>query len=118
MERACIPAPSHCMKHMKGIHDAMDVLNGKWTIFIIGALNFGPRRFADLLTIVEGIGPKMLTKGLQELELNGIVKRSVVETDRVNISYETTEYGKTLFPIIRELSSWGTGHRKRVMGKQ
>ncbi len=116
----CRPSSTNypeCLKQMKGIHDTMYILSGKWKIRIIGALTFGPKRFGDLQMIVEGIGPKMLSKELHELEINGLVKREVVATKPVTVNYEITAYGKTLKTIIREMASWGNEHRKKVMGK-
>jgi len=64
---------------------------------------------------VKGIGSKMLSKELQELEVNGLVKRTVLNTKPVMIEYEITEYGQTLNPIINEMSTWGIQHRQRIL---
>lgn len=101
---------------MLGIHDAIDVLSGKWKIEIIGALTYGgKRRFMDLLRDVEGIAAKMLSKELQDLEANQLVKRTVMETKPITVEYEITEYGKTLQPVIHAIASWGLAHRERIM---
>ncbi|OMP76293.1 helix-turn-helix domain-containing protein [[Flexibacter] sp. ATCC 35208] len=113
----CAPVLSACMQRMKGIQDALDILNGKWKIRIMAALTFGPKRFVDLQMIIEGIGPKMLSKELQLLELNGLVRREVVDNKPVGVNYVITEYGLTLETVIKELSHWGNTHRIQVMGK-
>jgi DNA-binding HxlR family transcriptional regulator len=104
-----------CAEHLRAIHDTMDVLNGKWKIAIIGSLRFGKRRFMELQREVEGVGSKMLSKELRELEMNELVKRTVYDTKPVTVEYELTPYGKTLDTIIDEMAKWGHTHRKRIM---
>jgi DNA-binding HxlR family transcriptional regulator len=104
-----------CLEQMRAIHDTLDLLNGKWKIAIIGSLGFGKRRFMELQRLVEGIGSKMLSKELRDLEMNELVKRTVHDTKPVTVEYELTPYGKTLEDIISELAKWGKIHRKRIM---
>jgi len=56
-----------CLKHLKAINDTRDMLSGKWKVMIIGSLSFGKLRFSDLQKLIDGIGPKMLSKELHEL---------------------------------------------------
>jgi DNA-binding HxlR family transcriptional regulator len=107
-----------CTGHLRSIHDTLDIISGKWKITIIGSLNFGKKRFMELQREVEGIGAKMLSKELRELEINGLIKRTVYDTKPVTVEYEITEYGKTLSPIIYEMAKWGAEHRKKIMSKE
>jgi DNA-binding HxlR family transcriptional regulator len=96
--------------------DAMAVLGGKWKIHLIAVLNFkGKRRFSDLLRDMNGIGAKMLSKDLHELEANQLISRTVVQTKPLTVEYEITEYGKSLTPVICEIITWGVAHRQRIM---
>lgn len=104
-----------CAGHLRAIHDTLDMLSGKWKIAIIGSLSFGKKRFMELQREVEGIGSKMLSKELRDLEINELVKRTVYDTKPVTVEYELTDYGKTLQSIINEMHKWGTQHRKRIM---
>ncbi|WP_317128821.1 winged helix-turn-helix transcriptional regulator [Mucilaginibacter gracilis] len=91
------------------------MLSGKWKIRIIGSLSFGKKRFMELIANIEGIAAKMLSKELQELELNGLVKRTVLETKPITVQYELTGYGRSLKPIIDEMAVWGKQHRKNII---
>ena len=73
--------------------------------------------FMDLLREINGIGTKMLSKELQDLEINNLVSRKVMNTKPITVEYSITEYGKTLTPLIDELAKWGTAYRKSVYGK-
>ncbi|MDB5272863.1 MAG: transcriptional regulator [Chitinophagaceae bacterium] len=104
-------------KHL-AIKDTMELLSGKWKIQIIGALmRNGTMRFMDLLREVDGIAAKMLSKELQELEINELVKRTVCDTKPITVEYEMTTYGRTLEKVIAELAHWGELHRKRIFKK-
>src|SRR6478735_2961837 len=94
-----------CSAHHLAIRDTMDILSGKWKIQIIGTLHFGKKRFLELIAEIDGIAAKMLSKELQELELNGLVSRTVMETKPIRVEYELTEYGETLRPIIAEMAA-------------
>lgn len=106
-----------CKKELMAIHDAMDVLNGKWKIEIVAALIYNKqRRFSDILNDVNGISNKMLSKELKELEINKLIKRTVLDTHPITVQYELTEHGKTLQAIIHDLTEWGIKHRNEIMG--
>lgn len=107
--------PLDCPSQLRAIHDTMDLLSGRWKITIIGCLNFGEKRFMDLQREVEGIGSKMLSKELHELEVNGLVSRTVMNTKPVTVKYAITDYGQTLRPILAEMADWGKNHRKKVI---
>lgn len=106
-------------KEMMAIHDAMDVLNGKWKIYILSSIcHYNKRRFSDILNDVPGISNKMLSKELKELEINKLVERTVLDTHPVTVQYELTKHGKTLKTIIDDLTAWGMEHRKEITGKK
>jgi len=106
-----------CRHHQMAIADTLDLLSGKWKVRIIGGLAFGKKRYMELQRLIEGIGPKMLSKELQELELNGLISRTVLKTKPITVEYELTDYGKTLQPLIAEMAQWGSLHRKRIIKK-
>jgi DNA-binding HxlR family transcriptional regulator len=105
-------------KEIMAVHDAMDVLNGKWKISIISSIcYYNKRRFSDILNDVQGISNKMLSKELKELEINKLIKRTVLDTQPISVQYQLTEYGITLKTIIINLAEWGIEHRKVIIGK-
>jgi DNA-binding HxlR family transcriptional regulator len=103
-------------KEMMAVQDSMDVLSGKWKIAIISSIcYYNKRRFSDILNDVTGISNKMLSKELKELELNKLIKRSVLDTQPVTVKYTLTDHGKTLQTIINNLTDWGIEHRKKII---
>jgi len=115
MEKKIVYQRPGCTGALLAIRDTMELLSGKWKIQIIGTLLMNDKlRFMDLMRAVEGIGAKMLSKELQELEINQLVKRTVCDTKPITVEYEITEYGKTLEKVIFEIGNWGLEHRKKL----
>ena len=91
--------------------DTLNVINGKWKLPIIASLKRDINRFKDLLERVEKITPRMLSKELKELEINGIVERKVYNRTPVLIEYKLTESGKGITKVIDSMIEWGMIHR-------
>ena len=107
-----------CQVRIQSISDAMSILSGKWKFHILGTLIEGDiLGFMDLLREVDGIGTKMLSKELQDLETNQLISRTVMDTKPITVEYAITEYGKTLSPVIDALANWGIGYRLLIYGK-
>lgn len=104
-----------CQTRLNAIRDAMDILSGKWKFHILGTIIVGGKmRFMDLQREVHGIGAKMLAKELQDMEINRLVTRIVLDTKPVAVEYEITEYGKSLAPLIDEIVKWGIDYRSSL----
>lgn len=103
-----------CIAHHRAIRDTMDILSGKWKLRIVGSLSLGKKRFMELITHIDGIAAKMLSKELQDLEINGLVNRTVTKTKTITVEYELTAYGHSLKPIVDQMVIWGMQHRKRL----
>jgi DNA-binding HxlR family transcriptional regulator len=107
-----------CRNLLLSVHDALNVLSGKWKLAIIGALMFDIKKFRELEREIMHITPRMLSKELKELELNGIVKRTVRDTKPVSVEYSLTESGQTLKKVVETMAEWGQEHRGRIMKKE
>ncbi|MFZ4860781.1 winged helix-turn-helix transcriptional regulator [Sphingobacterium sp. Mn56C] len=104
-----------CKARVLAIKDSSDILCGKWKIFILGTLMVvDSMRFMELLHTIDGIGRKMLSKELQDLEINGLVSRTVLDTKPISVSYALTEQGRTLSGLLDEIIKWGTNYRKQL----
>jgi DNA-binding HxlR family transcriptional regulator len=106
-----------CANTIMAIHDVMYILNGKWKISIIACLLYDKMRYSDLLREVNGISGKMLSRDLKELELNGLIKRTILDTKPITVEYELTKYGTTLKDVTQIIADWGLEHRRRIKAK-
>lgn len=105
-----------CSKTLLPIFDALEVLNGRWKLLILGSLFFGNKRFKEISKEVKGVTDKMLSKELKALEMNHLIKRTVYDTFPPTVEYSITEHGKSLEKVLTELGNWGALHRKKIMG--
>src|SRR5689334_10003113 len=112
------PNKNLCISNILPIRDALDIISGKWKIPIMLALCIQNRRFKELHRDIPGITAKMLSKELKELEMNGLVKRTVHDTTPVSVEYSKTEYGHSLKPVIAALRDWGINHRQRIFSEE
>ncbi|HZH87919.1 MAG TPA: helix-turn-helix domain-containing protein [Chitinophagaceae bacterium] len=104
-----------CQVRMQGISDSLSILSGKWKLHILGTLIEGNALgFMDLMREVQGIGTKMLSKELKDLEMNHLINREVMDTKPITVQYSITEYGATLAPLIDELAKWGIAYRQSL----
>ncbi|WP_152267528.1 winged helix-turn-helix transcriptional regulator [Agriterribacter humi] len=115
MKKSVEPVHSECMGMLRPIRDALDVLNGKWKLPIIVALTFGEKRFGEISKEVQGITDRMLSKELRDLEINGLVKRTVEDAYPVKVTYALTPHSKSLNEVIESLKKWGILHRKNIL---
>lgn len=106
---------TECVETLRPIRDALEVLNGKWKLPIIVALTFGEKRFGEISKEVHGITDRMLSKELKDLEINGLVDRTVHDTYPVKVTYALTAHSKSLEEVIESLRKWGTLHREKIM---
>src|SRR6218665_913184 len=117
MEKEITAGEKECAQTIMAIHDVMDILNGKWKVSIMACLCFRKMRYSDLLKEVKGISGKMLSRDLKELEMNGLIKRTVLDTQPVTVEYEKTKYGATLNKVTGAIAEWGLEHRKRIKAR-
>lgn len=100
------------------VNDTMNVINGKWKLPIIGSLLFGKKRFKELEREIQKITPRMLSKELKDLEMNGIITRTVYNTIPVTVEYELTKSGELFKNVLDVMVEWGLQHRKDVIGTE
>ncbi|MBX3238768.1 MAG: helix-turn-helix transcriptional regulator [Chitinophagaceae bacterium] len=106
-----------CKKARLAVRDTLDIIGGKWKMVLLTILMDGKRRFRELSREAE-ISPRILSKELQELEMNGLVSRTVCNTKPITVEYAVTPYSETLKEVLEAMNRWGEKHRKRIMKGQ
>jgi DNA-binding HxlR family transcriptional regulator len=96
-----------------GINYVMDILKGKWKTNIICALGYKGKRFSEVFNGINDsyhgqLSKKVFINQLRELELDGIVMRTVRKTKPPQIvEYSLTEQGEKMRALLVELSILG-----------
>jgi len=99
------------------VNDTLNVMIGKWKLPIITSLLYGNKRFKEMEREIPGISPRMLSKELKDLELNGIIRRNVYDSMPVMVEYELTHSGKLLQEVLDAMIKWGLQHRSIQVAK-
>jgi DNA-binding HxlR family transcriptional regulator len=89
------------------VHDAMRVLQGKWTLQIVQTLLAGPRGFNDLARAVGGCNPATLSQRLDALAELGLVAKRVESTMPPRTAYSLTRAGRALEGVVEAIAAWG-----------
>lgn len=105
------------VEYVLNINDTLNVISGKWKLPILGSILFGKKRFTDIQRNIPKITPRMLSKELKELELNGVLVRTVYDTTPVSVEYDLSETGKQITEVLDKMIEWGIEHRKSVLKK-
>lgn len=86
----------------------LSIINGKWKLTIIYYLStYEVVRFNQLKRYLGKITYKTLSDSLKELEQDGLVNRRAFPQIPPKVEYSLTEKGKSLWPIIENMCSWG-----------
>jgi DNA-binding HxlR family transcriptional regulator len=106
-----------CDQELAAIKDSLEILGGKWKLRIMRHLNnrhAEKNTFKKLQREVDGISAKMLSKELQDLEMNLLISRTVMDTRPITVNYAITEYGLSVLPVTETLVQWGLNHRQKI----
>jgi DNA-binding HxlR family transcriptional regulator len=93
-----------------GIARALDAVGERWALLIVRELCFGPRRFVELKRALSPASPNVISQRLRELQRSGVVIKN-------STSYELTEWGSELHPILLRLGPWGARSPARPRGE-
>lgn len=96
------------------IRDALNVVSGKWKLAIICTLLSGPKGFADIERLLATISPRMLSRELRELEVNGAITRIETAGAGKARKYALTPSGEKLEQVVFLLAAWGKENRADV----
>jgi len=87
-----------------------NVLAGKWKVLIVWHLSFRSLRYAEIRRLLQGVAEKVLTAQLRDLERDGVVRRIVQQSARPHVTYELSDGGEELIPVMELMCAWGTKH--------
>lgn len=99
-----------------GIRITMEVIGGKWKSCIIHELKGGCLRPNEIHKMFPEANPRVINKQLKELEMCGIIKKTIYPVLPPHSEYGLTEVGETLIPIIEKLEEWGDYFKPTMAG--
>lgn len=88
----------------------------KWSLLVLLVINgSGPVRFNELGRLIPDISTRVLSGTLKTLEADGLINRKVYAQVPPKVEYSLTETGKSLVPLIMQLTEWAQANMKNVM---
>ncbi|MEU1087334.1 winged helix-turn-helix transcriptional regulator [Streptomyces sp. NPDC005576] len=85
-------------------------IGARWTVFVVNALDGGPRRFTELKGHISGITSKALTETLRSLEADGLISRHQYDENPPRVEYALTPLGHSLLVPLRAVRRWAEEH--------
>lgn len=82
------------------------ILQEKWTLLIVGSLMRGSCGFNELSRKAEGVNVTTLSQRLSLLEEAGIIVKTIHSTMPPRTSYELTNAGRALKPVLDAIEKW------------
>jgi DNA-binding HxlR family transcriptional regulator len=87
-------------------HRASELIGRRWNGAIIFVLLKSRCRFAMLRSAIPDITDRMLSDRLHELEVEGVIERTVIPETPVRVEYALTRKGKALAGPIEAITDW------------
>lgn len=97
-----------------GVETVLRILEGRWKLVILFHL-FGGRilRFSELERAIPGISQKMLIQQLRQMEVDGMVHRTIHHQVPPKVEYSLTPWGQELCPALDALLKWAETRETR-----
>ena len=96
------------------IEEFMDMIGGRWKVFILWELIQNARRSSELRKSIPPITQKVFTEQIRDLEDSGLVKRTIYPSVPPRVEYEATELGQSLREILKSMCHWSSANMEKV----
>lgn len=99
----------HC-----GTAVTFSLIGGKWKPIILWYLRHGKLRFSEIKKLIPDMTDKMLSIQLSKLEEDQLLERHQKgKKPPYRVEYSLTDLGKTLIPILKDITQWGKAYAER-----
>ena len=107
--------PRSDLELIERVHQALEVLHGKWKVPLLFFMARGIHRHSRLLECLPGASKKMMIDTLRALERDGIVVRRIYAEVPLRVEYSLTELGWTITEPMVALAEWSEEHADEVI---
>lgn len=85
----------------------LKMLSGRWKAQIFKLALDGPVRFNSLLRQIEGANKQSIAVALKDLEVNGLLERTIVSEKPLHVEYALSAKGQSFVPVFEQLETLG-----------
>jgi len=100
------------------VEDRLAFMGHRWNALALWHLNTGPKRHSDLLHLLSGVTPKVLSERLTALEARGLIERTSLATFPRTVTYSLTGWGRDLVAILDRIEIWAKQVHARAPGSR
>ncbi len=87
----------------------------KWALLVVLVLSEnGKVRFNSLRRLIPDISSRVLSGTLRTLEADGLISRTIYPEVPPKVEYQLTEMGRSLVPLIAQLTEWAQANIKKI----
>lgn len=98
------------------IRNVVSRFGDKWSLLVLLVIDRGGViRFNELGRMIPDISTRVLSTTLKTLEADGLIDRKVYAQVPPKVEYSLTETGKSLIPLLMQLTEWAQTNMKKVM---
>lgn len=98
------------------IRNVISRFGNKWSLLVLLVINEGQTvRFNELGRMIPDISTRVLSGTLKTLEADGLISRKVYAQVPPKVEYTLTDSGRSLIPLIMQLTAWAQTNMKSVM---
>ncbi len=98
------------------IRNVVARFGNKWSLIVLLIINdSGTVRFNELCRMIPDISTRVLSGTLRTLEADGLIDRKVYAQVPPKVEYRLTDTGKSLVPIIHQLTDWALANMKNII---
>lgn len=98
------------------IRNVVARFGNKWPLLVLLVIDREKTiRFNELNRLISDISTRILSGTLKTLEADGLISRKVYAQVPPKVEYRLTETGKSLIPIIMQLTAWAQENMQHVM---
>ncbi len=98
------------------IRNVVARFGNKWSLIVLLIINdAGTVRFNELCRMIPDISTRVLSGTLRTLEADGLIERKVYAQVPPKVEYRLTDTGKSLVPIIHQLTDWALANMKNII---
>ncbi len=98
------------------IRNVISRFGNKWSLLVLLVINEGQTvRFNELGRMIPDISTRMLSGTLKTLEADGLISRKVYAQVPPKVEYTLSDSGRSLIPLIMQLTAWAQTNMKSVM---
>lgn len=98
------------------IRNVVARFGNKWSLLVL--LVIGEQevvRFNELSRLIPDVSSRVLSSTLRTLEADGLIDRKVYAVVPPKVEYRLTGSGRSLLPLIRQLTEWAQTNMKSVV---